>query len=36
VDPNMINHPRTSSYVRLDEWDQEAEKWKNRAQRAAG
>jgi sulfite reductase alpha subunit len=36
VDPNMINHPRTSSYVRLDEWDQEAEKWKNRKQQAAG
>ncbi|HEU5338524.1 MAG TPA: dissimilatory-type sulfite reductase subunit alpha [Sulfuricaulis sp.] len=36
VDPNMINHPRTSSYVRLDEWDQEAEKWKNRTQQAAG
>ena len=27
VDPNMVNHPRQSSYVRLDEWDQEAEKW---------
>jgi sulfite reductase alpha subunit len=27
VDPNMINHPRTSSYVRLDTWDQEAQKW---------
>ncbi len=36
VDPNMINHPRTSSYVRMDEWDQEAEKWKNRKQQAAG
>ena len=36
VDPNMINQPRTSSYVRLDEWDQEAEKWKNRKQQAAG
>ena len=36
VDPNMITQPRTSSYVRLDEWDQEAEKWKNRKQQAAG
>ncbi len=26
-DPNMINHPRESSYVRLDTWDEEAEKW---------
>ena len=36
VDPNMINHPRTSSYVRMDEWDQEAEKWNQRKQNAAG
>jgi sulfite reductase alpha subunit len=36
VDPNMITQPRTSSYVRLDEWDQEAEKWKKRKQLAAG
>ena len=35
VDPNMITQPRTSSYVRLDEWDQEAEKWKNRKKQAA-
>ncbi len=27
VDPNMINHPRTSSYVKTDDWDEEAEKW---------
>ena len=27
VDPNMINHPRTSSYVKTDDWDVEAEKW---------
>jgi dissimilatory sulfite reductase alpha subunit len=27
VDPNMVNHPRTSSYVRMDGWDEEAEKW---------
>jgi sulfite reductase alpha subunit len=34
VDPNMIAHPRESSYVRMDGWDQEAEKWFER-QRAA-
>lgn len=27
ADPNMVNHPRQSSYVRMDEWDTEAEKW---------
>ena len=27
VDPNMINEPRTSSYVRMDDWEEEAEKW---------
>ncbi len=27
VDPNMIMHPRESSYVRMDGWDEEAEKW---------
>jgi len=30
VDPNMIAHPRESSYVRMDEWDQEAAKWFDR------
>ena len=30
IDPNMVNHPRTSSYVRLDEWDDEAAKWNER------
>jgi sulfite reductase alpha subunit len=30
VDPNMVNHPRTSSYVRTDDWDEEAEKWRQR------
>ncbi len=33
-DPHMISSPRTSSYVRTDTWDEEAEKWKNR--QAAG
>ena len=27
VDPNMVATPRESSYVRLDDWDQEALKW---------
>jgi sulfite reductase alpha subunit len=30
VDPNMVNHPRTSSYVRVDDWDEEADKWYRR------
>jgi sulfite reductase alpha subunit len=30
VDPNMVNSPRQSSYVRLDEWDEEAKKWYDR------
>ncbi len=30
VDPNMVNHPRTSSYVRTDDWDEEADKWYRR------
>lgn len=37
VDPNMVNSPRQSSYVRMDEWDQEAEKWfERKAEEAAG
>ncbi|TNF84891.1 MAG: dissimilatory-type sulfite reductase subunit alpha [Gammaproteobacteria bacterium] len=34
VDPNMITSTRQSSYVRMDDWDAEAEKWKQR--KAAG
>ncbi len=30
VDPSMILHPRTSSYIRTDQWDEEAEKWRSR------
>jgi len=30
IDPNMITHPRTSSYVRLDGWDEEVAKWEER------
>jgi sulfite reductase alpha subunit len=36
VDPNMLNHPRTSSYTRTDDWDQEVEKWRARKAAAAG
>ena len=36
IDPHMISNPRQSSYVRTDEWDQEAEKWNNaQAEKAA-
>ena len=34
VDPNMVDHPRTSSYFRSDDWDEEADKWNER--KAAG
>ena len=27
VDVNMVGHPRESSYVRTDDWDEEAKKW---------
>jgi dissimilatory sulfite reductase alpha subunit len=30
IDPNMIAHPRTNSYVRTDKWDEEAAKWNAR------
>jgi sulfite reductase alpha subunit len=30
VDPNMITSPRSNSYVRLDSWDEEAQKWADR------
>jgi sulfite reductase alpha subunit len=36
VDPNMVNHPRTSSYVNTSDWDEEAEKWYQRKAEAAG
>jgi len=34
VDPHMIAEPRQCSYVRMDTWDEEAEKWFER--KAAG
>ena len=30
VDPNMVAHPRTSSYIRMDGWDEEVDKWNTR------
>lgn len=38
VDPNMVAHPRTSSYIRTDGWDEEAEAWfeKKLEENAAG
>jgi len=37
VDPNMVAHPRESSYVRMDEWDEEAAKWfERRAEASTG
>jgi sulfite reductase alpha subunit len=30
IDPNMVNSPRMNSYVRMDEWDEEVEKWNER------
>lgn len=37
-DPNMVNHPRTSCYVRTDDFDEEAAKWFERtaAEKAGG
>jgi len=36
-DPNMLSHPRASSYVRMDDWDEAAEAWFERqAEAAAG
>jgi len=32
-DPNMIAHPRTSNYVRMDDWDEEVRKWHERQTR---
>jgi len=34
-DPNMVNHPRESSYVRMDGWDDEAVKWFERQAEAS-
>ncbi len=36
ADPNMVNHPTTSSYVRTDDFDEEAAKWFERKATEAG
>ncbi|MBF0560551.1 MAG: dissimilatory-type sulfite reductase subunit alpha [Alphaproteobacteria bacterium] len=35
IDPNMVSQPRTNSYVRMDDWDEEVEKWNQRKQTKA-
>jgi len=30
IDPNMVVEPRQSSYVRMDTWDEEVDKWNKR------
>lgn len=35
VDPNMVSEPRQSSYIRMDTWDEEAQKWFDRKAEAA-
>jgi dissimilatory sulfite reductase alpha subunit len=30
ADPNMVNHPRQSSYIRMDEFDEAAEQYLRR------
>jgi sulfite reductase alpha subunit len=35
-DPNMVNHPRTSCYVRTDDFTEEAEKYFERKRRERG
>jgi sulfite reductase alpha subunit len=35
VDPNMVGNPRQSSYIRMDGWDEEAEKWFKRKAEAS-
>jgi len=37
IDPNMMSHPRTNSFVRTDDWDEEVVKWREiKARREAG
>ncbi|MBK1727064.1 dissimilatory-type sulfite reductase subunit alpha [Halorhodospira neutriphila] len=35
ADPNMLKEPRSISYVRTDDWDEEAERWYRRQQMAS-
>jgi sulfite reductase alpha subunit len=32
----MVSHPRTSSYVKTDDWDEQARKWFDRKAAKAG
>jgi sulfite reductase alpha subunit len=34
VDPNMISSTRSNSYIRMDGWDEEAQKWFERKAQA--
>jgi sulfite reductase alpha subunit len=34
VDPNLIASPRMNSYIRMDGWDEEAQKWFERKAQA--
>jgi len=34
INLNMLSHPRTNSYVRTDDWDEEAEKWRKRQEQS--
>ncbi|MEJ2481436.1 MAG: sulfite reductase, dissimilatory-type subunit alpha, partial [Acidihalobacter sp.] len=36
VDPAMVSQPRTNSFVRMDMWEEEAEKWRQRQSAKAG
>jgi dissimilatory sulfite reductase alpha subunit len=31
IDPAMLSHPRTNPFVRTDDWDEEAQRWRQRA-----
>jgi sulfite reductase alpha subunit len=31
----MVAHPRTSSYARMDDWDEQADKWNQRKAKSA-
>jgi len=35
VDPNMVIHPRTNPFIRMDGWDEKTEKWFERKRAAA-
>ena len=35
IEPEMISQPRTNPYVRTDDWDEQAQKWKERKSQQA-